>query len=145
MKETKGNLWEAKPQFIRCITTNGTIKKNGELVMGRGNALQAKQKHPELPKLLGQYIKNSGNIVYYLKEYGIATFPVKHHWQDKADIGLIIQSCYQLNALLDSLNKPAVLPRPGCANGKLNWEKEVKPVISTILSNKVWVITNERS
>lgn len=141
MKEAEGNLWEAKPQFIKCITTNGTIKKNGELVMGRGNALQAKQKYPELPKLLGQHIKSSGNIVYYLKEYNIATFPVKHHWQDKADIKLIIRSCHQLNALLENLNRPAVLPRPGCANGRLNWEKEVKPVISTILSNRVWVIT----
>jgi hypothetical protein len=144
MNEAIGDLWEAKPQFIKCITTNGDIKKNGELVMGRGVALQAKQKYPELPKLLGEHVKKNGNIAHYFEKYNIISFPTKIHWRDKANLNLIRHSCYQLNALLDGINKQAVLPRPGCNNGELNWEREVKPTISMILIDKVWVITNER-
>lgn len=141
MKDSTGNLWEAKPEFIRCITTNGIVKNNGELVMGRGNALQAARKYPRLPHILGLYVKTSGNMVHYLKEVNIISFPVKHDWRDKADIELITKSCIQLNAILDNLNRYAVLPRPGCSNGGLDWETEVKPVISKILSDRVWVIT----
>jgi len=141
MKEATGDLWQAKPQFIRCITTNGVVKKNGELVMGRGNALQAKERYPQLPGLLGSYIKSSGNILYYIEELNIASFPVKYHWRDKADLKLIAQSCYLLNVLLDNLDKSAVLPRPGCANGRLDWEREVKPLLSQIISDRVWIIT----
>jgi len=43
--------------------------------------------------------------------------------------------------MLENLNRYAVLPRPGCSNGGLDWETEVKPVISKILSDRVWVIT----
>ena len=142
MKEAIGNLWKANPKFIRCITTNGDIKKNGELVMGRGIALEAKQKYPALPKLIAEHVKNNGNTVHYFDQYNIISFPTKIHWRDQSDITLIKHSCYQLNTLLNHLNKQAILPRPGCANGGLDWEKEVKPIISTILTDKVWVITN---
>ena len=149
MKESTGNLWDAKPEFIKCITTNGVVKKNGELVMGAGVALQAKERYPQLPSLLGSYVKRSGNMVYYFKDLNIASFPTKNNWKDKSDIQLIIKSCIQLNMLLESLNEDnfnhfscyAVLSRPGCGKGGLDWEKEVKPVISKILSDRVWVIT----
>jgi len=141
MKESTGNLWDAKPEFIKCITTNGIVKQNGELVMGRGVALQAMQRYPRLPYILGSYVKSSGNIVYYLKELNIISFPTKNNWKDKSDIQLIVKSCVQLNATLENINKYAVLPRPGCSNGGLDWEREVKPVISRILSDRVWVIT----
>jgi len=141
MRESTGNLWDAQPTFIRCVTTNGIVKRNGELVMGRGNALQAMQRYPQLPRILGSYVKTSGNMVYYLEQFNIASFPVKHNWRDMADIELIKKSCHQLNAMLDNLNRFAILPRPGCSNGRLDWETKVKPIISQILSDRVWVIT----
>lgn len=140
MKEAIGNLWEANTKFIRCVTTNGIVKRNGELVMGRGNALQATQRYPQLSRILGSYVETSGNMVYYLEQFNVASFPVKHNWRDKADIELIKKSCHQLNALLNNLGRFAVLPRPGCSNGRLYWERDVKPVISQILSDRVWVI-----
>ncbi len=141
MREATGNLWEADGKFIKCITTNGITKRNGELVMGRGVAKQAVDRFPNIGYDLGNLIKRNGNIVYYLEQFNIASFPTKHDWRGKADIYLIKRSCYQLNALLDKLNRLAVLPRPGCSNGHLDWEREVKPVISQILSDRVWVIT----
>jgi hypothetical protein len=141
MKELTGNLWDARPEFIKCITTNGVVKKNGELVMGAGVALQAKERYPQLPSLLGSYVKTSGNIVYYFEKLNIASFPTKNDWKDKSDIRLIVGSCVQLSAMLKNFDKYAVLPRPGCSNGGLDWEKEVKPYISGVLSDRVWVIT----
>lgn len=141
MKESTGNLWDAKPEFIKCITTNGIVKKNGELVMGAGIALQAKERYPQLPDLLGSYVKTSGNMVYYLEELNIASFPTKNNWKDKSDIQLIVKSCIQLSAMLENINRYAVLSRPGCGKGSLDWEREVKPYISGVLSDRVWIIT----
>jgi len=141
MKESTGNLWNAKPEFIKCVTTNGVIKKNGELVMGAGIALQAKEKYPQLPGLLGSYVRSGGNMVYYLEELNIASFPTKNNWKDKSDIQLIVKSCTQLSAMLENINRYAVLSRPGCGKGGLDWEREVKPSILKVLSDRVWVIT----
>ena len=58
MKEVKGDIWKSDCDII-AITTNGVVKKNGELVMGRGIASQAKQRYPDIPKILGA---NNTNI-----------------------------------------------------------------------------------
>jgi hypothetical protein len=144
MKEVKGNLWDY-PADVRVITTNGFVKKNGECVMGRGCAAEAKQRHPRLPKILGDLIQRRGNNVHYLL-YALYSFPVKHHWFQKADIALIEQSAKQLVTLItedwDSGDKEPiiVLPRPGCGNGQLNWE-DVKPILEPILDDRFHVIT----
>ena len=111
------------------ITTNGCVTNSGKAVMGRGIALQAKNRIPKLPKLLGFHINTYGNWVFYFKEYNLFTFPVKHNWWEKADLQLIRQSAEQL---LDHVNekgfKKVWMVRPGCDNGRLKWEN-VKPVI----------------
>lgn len=146
MIEVKGNLW-TYPADVRVITTNGTVKKNGECVMGRGCAYEAKQRYPELPKLLGDWLSETipkigqtphrfrfGNDVLY-------TFPVKHQWFQKADIELIALSARELVAHVDCMKfKTVVMPRPGCGNGGLRWE-DVRPVLEPILDDRFHVIT----
>jgi len=141
MLEEKGNLWNYPDHIVKCITTNGIIKKNGELVMGKGIALQTKERFPDIPKILGQWVERNGNKLCYIAKYGICSFPTKLHWRDKSDLELIKQSCYDLNNMTETLNCLAVLPRPGCNNGQLNWEIEVKPVISQILSDRIYIIS----
>jgi len=84
MREAIGNIWQLAKGHIVVITTNGFVKKNGECVMGRGIALQAKKLFPNIPTKLGSLIKSSGNQVYQLGAYGpykdIWTFPVKRAW-----------------------------------------------------------------
>lgn len=138
MLEANGNLWES-PAHWKCITTNGFVKNNGEAVMGRGCAREAAQRHPKLPKQLGSIIKNNGNHVGMFPNYALITFPVKHHWREKADIDLIKRSCHELELILLA-GETAYLPRPGCGNGQLNWS-DVRPEIEGILSDKVTVIT----
>ena len=107
--------------------------------MGKGIALQAKQRFPKLPTLLGQYVKQKGNQLCYISEYNIISFPTKYHWKDKSDIDLIKQSCLQLEYFVRTYDKYAVLPRPGCQNGELDWKQDVKPIIENVLSDRVCI------
>ena len=143
MLEVKGNLW-TYPADVVVITTNGTIKANGECVMGRGCAAEAKRMYPAVPKQLGTSIKAYGNIVSPLLDRPIhlVSFPVKHRWHEKADVQLIERSAHALvhaaNTIYDGLT--FVMPRPGCGNGGLKWD-DVKPVIEPILDDRFHVIT----
>jgi hypothetical protein len=149
MKEVTGNLW-TYPADVRVITTNGTVKKNGECVMGRGCAAEAKRAIPGIALALGRKIQNLGNRVFFLGNLSLDpivhlySFPVKHNWYEKADIALIEQSAYELmKELSDGYDDPEVtivLPRPGCGNGGLKWE-DVRPVLEPILDDRFHVIT----
>ena len=83
-KNQHGEPLPLSPDAI-CITTNGFVKKNGEAVMGRGCAAQAKKMLVGVDKALGSAIKRAGNRVQHLCSYGDLTagkiqlysFPVK--------------------------------------------------------------------
>jgi len=134
MIEIIDNIWKYYEQgHWICITTNGFVKNNGECVMGRGIALQCKQKFPEFPKILGNFISENGNIVGVHQKYRIISFPVKHNWWEKGNLGLIEKSAYELS-LIGSYIDNIFLTKPGCHNGKLDW-KNVKPILEKYLNN----------
>ena len=141
MKEVFGNLWIYLGQSNTnvLITTNGDVKKNGECVMGRGCARQARDTFPGLALELGKLITTKGNKVHQLKSC-LYSFPVKHHYWEKADLKLIRQSALRLKYLATQHPEQKwVLPRPGCSNGKRTWA-EVKPLLEDLPDN-VHVIT----
>ena len=151
MIEVKGNLW-TYPADVRVITTNGTVKKNGECVMGRGCAKEAAQRMKEVPKILGNLLRAHGNHCHILFRGNplclnavLVSFPVKHAWYERADLALIEQSAKELANLADDQGwidgwGKIVLPRPGCGNGGLKWE-DVRPVLEPILDDRFHVIT----
>ncbi len=68
MKEIYGNAWDLflrePPEFDHLfITTNGTVKKNGCAVMGRGIAHECNQRYKGASEILGDMIQTNGNIV----------------------------------------------------------------------------------
>lgn len=142
MIEVAGNLW-TYPADVRVITTNGTVKKTGEAVMGRGCALEAKLRYVILPLMLGQAISGLGNEAFWFPcgDCPIVTFPVKHEWYQKADITLIERSARKIARMNALAGQRVVMPRPGCGNGGLEW-KDVKPVIAPILDDRFHVITH---
>ena len=151
MIEITGNLWTFEAD-VRVITTNGTVKKNGECVMGRGCALEAKLRWPRFPAYLGQQLTECGNVVLDCggwpgEDARIVTFPVKHHWHERADLDLIRRSALDLHHLSNLRSSVGwdtiVMPRPGCGNGGLRWE-DVCPVIAPILDDRFHVITFDR-
>lgn len=145
MKEIKGNAWDVYLDYdALCLTTNGFVKQNGECVMGRGIAKEAKDRFPSLPKILGNGIKKYGNRSMKLTKVNdtyLISFVVKHNWWEEADINLIRRSC---NEVVDMVNKfgwkKILLPRPGCGNGKLKWN-DVKPILEETLDDRFYVIT----
>ena len=124
------------------ITTNGFVKKSGECVMGRGTALAAARRWPELPKILGTLILNLGNKTFYLPEYKIYTLPVKHNWWERADLELIRSSCKSLAEQILAEEMPylqVMMPKPGCGNGQLTWQ-EVEPIVQETLAGLVQIV-----
>lgn len=143
MKEIFGNMWNHEADAY-CITTNGIVRGNGRAVMGAGVALAAVQKFPECDKYLGDFIAKNGHIVgvFYVADIGdLISFPTKYHWKYKSYIELIEKSAKQLMELVNK-NKynTVILPRPGCANGGLNWA-DVKKAIAPILDDRVTVVS----
>lgn len=135
MLEAQGNLWDfyERPEAVVCITTNGTVKTNGACVMGRGCAKEAMIRFPDLPLGVGAHIKTEGNIPLYCRGWKLFTFPVKHEWWERADLQLIQESAQILANY--AKERPALvfyLPRPGCGNGKLDWNTEVKPLLESL-------------
>ncbi len=146
MREARGDLFQLALGHVIVITTNGFVKANGECVMGRGCAAQAKTKWPDLPRLLGDGIGVRGNHVLYLGidrdgYRGIVSFPVKHNWWEHADLDLIERSAKELVELRRSCGwqTDVYVPRPGCGNGKLLWET-VKHVIEPIFDDQFIVV-----
>ena len=144
MKEVNDNLWNTRADAI-VITTNGATRKDGAAIMGRGVALQAKQRYPGIEHVLGRLIRERGNHVNVITgNYPrIISFPVKHHWRQRADLKLIAQSAIELAELMDrhSYGHLVALPRPGCGNGRLRWE-DVRSIIRPILDNRFIVYNN---
>jgi hypothetical protein len=136
MIEIHGNLWDyyGRPNTVVFITTNGTINRQGRAVMGRGCALEAKQRFPQIDLKLATNLSATGNTLSELLP-GLWSFPTKHDWRGRADLGLIQLSSRQLAALAKARSQTVfVLPRPGCGNGGLNWEK-VKPALAFLPDN----------
>ena len=155
MIEVIGDMFkESYLKFVDaiCITTNGALNAQGKCVMGRGVALIAKEKWDGIDKRLGDFIKTNGNIVQILwfvpsTKTTIVAFPVKHHWKEKADLKLIEKSCKELRQLIDQEGwTKVVLPRPGCNNGRRDWDTEVKPILKKHFrdDNRLMVIRKEK-
>lgn len=130
-----------------CFTSNGVIKKNGELVMGAGVAKAFKDKWQPLPIRAGHCVKVGGNKVHFLKEVyidkdvytTIVSFPTKNHWRNPSDMNLIKKSAKELMSLIEVHKWSKVyLPRPGIGFGGLNWN-DVKAEIEGILDDRVTI------
>lgn len=150
-KTNKDIFWLPQEGEAVCITTNGIVKSNGHAVMGAGLAKQANDIF-HLSEKLGSYINQYGNRVFNLGKYQrniddisdiftVFSFPTKHHYKDKSDINLIIKSCNELVQMctMFGISKVYLVP-PGCGLGGLNYEKEVRPVISQMLDDRFVVV-----
>lgn len=141
MREVEGDLWEF-PAAARAVTTNGDCKMDGTAIMGRGIALQAKERYPFLPRQLGEKLKRHGNHVFDLGEWDgvrLFSFPTKHHWRDAlSDMELIKQSCRELRGYVKK-GEIVAMPRPGCGNGGLAWAA-VRPVLQELLPEDNFII-----
>ncbi len=148
MIEISGNIWDYhKKGFPIVITTNGTINSYGKAVMGRGVALEAKQLYPELPKHLAIRLKKYGNTVFWFNTYKLFTLPVKHNWWEKADFKLVVKSVKLLVEFVNAFRgqqcegfSKIYMVRPGCSNGKRDWERDIKPLLKDVLDDRFVIV-----
>lgn len=153
MIEVRGDLWKLPAASdsshppsgcLRLITTNGACRQDGAAIMGRGCALQAKEVVPGVEYKLGGLLAEHGNRVMRLAALPdgshLGTFPVKHHWREDADLGLIERSAHQLVDLADGFGyQRLLLPRPGCGNGQVSYDA-VRPILEEILTGDCFEI-----
>lgn len=147
IKEISGDLWEYYDKgYWIGITTNGEVNRLGQAIMGKGIALEARQRFPNLPVALGIKLRSEGNKVHVFSSIRLATFPTKHNWRDDSDLDLIKESGSALMQEIwrKEVGAPFILPRPGCGNGNKNWEREVKPILATVIDEDVWVIARKQ-
>lgn len=156
MHEAFGDIWayavEHDAQAL-CVLTNMTVR-NGRLVMGAGQAREAKLRFPELPTHWGgiyEYRRQADDsdvlaMHWHLRAqqpYILVSFPTKRLPSDMADLELIRQSAQELVKLADELEwTRIVLPRPGCGLGGLKWE-QVEPVLAETFDDRFTIMTNE--
>ncbi|QFR59881.1 hypothetical protein VOWphi5012_098 [Vibrio phage phi50-12] len=127
-----------EPFNAYLFTGNSTIKSNGELVMGAGNAKAMKDCVPAIPKLMGKEIE-------HLSEYGLKTlvdsdvmvgaFQTKKHWKDNSTIELVELSVLCLRVKAEANPEYTFhLPMPAVGFGGLT-VNQVKPLTNTLPSN----------
>lgn len=138
MREHRGDLWRLKADAY-VITTNFSVRKDGQAVMGRGCALEAKQQWPDVAIILGALnrIEHKVHLLRVIREDRfLISYPVKFRWFEKAEMGLVVTGARDLAEIIDALEvKTVAMPRPGCGNGGLDWET-VKPEIERLLDNR---------
>ena len=143
MLEINGNIWDDPTLNVICILTNGTVKSNGENIMGGGIALEAAIRIPHLPKHYGSMINSYGlhlqAVAIYEKHNKnqiILAFPTKYHISFNADTKLIMQSFTELQTFCNIFPMYRIgLPRPGSGLGGLEWNK-VKDILQYMWDNK---------
>lgn len=132
IKETKGNLLEAKTEAI--INTVNTVG-----VMGKGIALQFRQAFSK--DYFNDYqraCKNKELQIGKVQVYNrnslenprfIINFPTKKHWKGKSKIEDIESGLKDLVKVIKEQKLTSIaMPPLGCGNGGLNWA-EVRPLI----------------
>ncbi len=152
MKLVQEDLW-AQPADLFVVTTNGVLNKRNALVMGKGAALEAKQRYPGIDAIAGAEILKGypsaalfGDVVYIygfigLQDPRVGLFQTKFHWRGVSDLELIEAATIIMGKHIRSTGVENVrMNFPGINNGKLS--KEVVLPIIERLPDSVTVCTN---
>lgn len=134
------------------VTTNPVVNSKGELVMGRGMALEAKKKFPILPKKFAERYQEACDIqgyddALYSTNVGqgglfagqpVGWFMVKNHWAEPARLDIIKHSVLELAKWAKHTKGIVALNFPGIGNGKLKRE-DVLPLLEVLPDNvHIW-------
>lgn len=164
MQIIQGNIWNFhnrevlnKKSYI-IIPTNLGFTKDKSNVMGRGLALECKNKFPEIPKIYGDFcykrvVENIKEQLFILENYKMIMFPTKKiileaphlSWKQMSDFNTIEKSLTEL-INWEKFNESIIyIPFVGAGNGSLK-KYDVKKVLEKYLSNKnnVYVVDYEK-
>ncbi len=133
---TQGNLLESNAEAL--VNTVNCVG-----LMGKGIALQFKQKFPDNFAAYERACRNkevqTGHMFTvptgrFINPRFIINFPTKKHWKGKSRIEDIESGLQSLVEEVKRLNVQSIaVPPLGCGNGGLNWN-EVRPLIEAAFS-----------
>ena len=109
-------------------------------VMGKGLALEFKQKYPDMFKSYQEVCKTKAlrlGCPMFVKgaDKSIVLFPTKYHWKEKSKIEAVKEGLEVFVRGHKKLGiKSVAFPKLGCGLGGLDWE-EVRPIMEYYLSN----------
>lgn len=139
MREISGDIWDFVGRATICVTTNGSLTKDGRAVLGRGCARQAGEHFPDLATRLGCLLQQHGNHVHLLGN-GLVSFPVEETAWSLPDLRIIQRSACELRELAESEQwSRVVVPRPGCGFGGLDWST-VRPQLEPFFDERFTLI-----
>lgn len=118
MIEKSCNLW-LEPADYRCILTSAAVA-NGEAVLESPSARQAAERYTGLAGDLGRLLNARGNRVHEIRP-GVCSFPTRQFRWSGPSLEIIERSARELVELVK--DRKALLPRPGCDAGELEWAK----------------------
>lgn len=126
---------------VKCCTINLVVKRDGRLVMGAGTARDFANKYKNVDFYFGQLIKRRANkkqiaVIKDEQLFGrewLVGIPTKIDWKEPSTLDLIYESMFYLVQFADMVGAQSILlPAPGCGNGGLDWESQVKPELLRI-------------
>lgn len=131
LRYTKGNIFDAPTQaIVNTVNTEG--------VMGKGLALQFKERYPDNYKAYRKACKENKIVVgkMFLTSYNtleenkiIVNFPTKTTWRKPSEYAYIIDGLKDLKEQIVKYRiKSIAIPPLGTHNGGLRWDK-VKQII----------------
>lgn len=145
---------------VICVPINTQLRSNGDAICGAGVARLVRdycnyRLDYDLEHYLGIAIQHDKEDVYSLNRIlchfacnaHIYPFVTKKNWAEKSTIPLIVDSAQKFVDFIRrnrlyckgkerNIQRTFYLPRPGCYNGGLDWESQVKPAIWDILLDK---------
>ena len=111
---------------VVLVTTNSAVKISGELVMGKGAALEAQRHAPGIAADFGQTVMSACGaggfygVIFSTSSPRLGAFQVKWHWSQDANINLIQASTAMLKVIaMMSHGKRFNLNFPGIGYGGL--------------------------
>lgn len=147
--EGYGNILTHKAQTITCpVNTVG--------VMGAGIALAMRNRIRGLMDFYKHHCNEGtlaiGRCVTYpipKKEQQVLLFPTKAHWKDPSEVGYIEEALEYLSEHIATLGiTELALPPIGCGLGRLDYHKDVRPLIQKYLGGvevDVYVLLREQA
>jgi len=129
----KGDIFNSPAQVL--VNTVNTVG-----VMGKGIALEFKNRYPEMFKVYQKECDENnfdiGNLLLWKKEdKWVLLFPTKKHWRSKSEIYYIEKGLDKFVQTYEVLGIESIaFPRLGCGNGGLEWNV-VQPIMEKHLKN----------
>lgn len=129
----KGDMFNSPAKIL--VNTVNTVG-----VMGKGVALEFKNRYPEMfcryKQLCEDKTLNIGTLYLWKKEKKwVLLFPTKEHWRNPSRLEYIEEGLKKFAQNWDKLGADSIaFPRLGCGNGGLDW-RDVQPLMEKYLKN----------